>query len=210
MSQSGTPHRSIVWSKQKLDELDAILSTIEGKVRNLQGKTRAEAEHQLERIRTARDAFKDYVRTAENEASTAVHDGIDRSRQAIQVAESEIEREWEEASLALQKLLNAASDNVDFARDVFRAQAQAEREALKANFDRISAETSDAMENIRSDLDDALQRLSKETARVEARAGEISSVGAESWQIIRQGISDAHAVNKRTTEKVAAAFERLR
>jgi DNA repair exonuclease SbcCD ATPase subunit len=210
VAKSSTHHRSIVWSKQKLDELDALLTELDASTAKLKGDMKAEATQARDKIRASRDAFRAYVDNAEKEAAETVKASSAKAKAAVKDAQADIEAEWVEAELAFQEFIAAVADDAEMARKALIARAKAEREAIDASLDRIDAETAEAMESARKDLDAALDRLSSEADKVQAKAGQVSAAGAESWQAIRAGLKEAHAVHARTAKTVAQTFERLR
>ena len=209
MAQSST-RRSIVWSKQKLDELDALLNELDASTARLQGEMKVQADKARDKIRSARDALQAYVTNADTEAEGWFRESAANTKQTLEDTQAEIEEEWIQAELAFQDFLAAVDDDAQMARKALAARARADREAIDASLDRIDAETTKAMEAARRDMDTALDRLSSEADMVQAKAGQISAAGAESWEAIRAGLKEAHAVHARTAQSVSEAFQRLR
>lgn len=210
MSDHQATRRSIVWSKQKLDELDTLITELDAYGKNLEGKAHAEAEKALGRIRASRDAFKAYLGEIRTQSVETAKGEAAKARRAAADAGTDIEEEWVEAELAFQSFLSAASADANAARKALAARARAERDALEKSLDEIRDETAATIEAARKEFDAALDGVSEETGKVEAEAGKISTAGAESWQAIRKGLKEAHAVHVNTAGKVAAAFARLR
>jgi hypothetical protein len=209
MAQSST-RRSIVWSKQKLDELDALLNELDASTARLQGEMKVQADKARDKIRSARDALQAYVTNADTEAEGWFRESAANAKQTLEDTQAEIEEEWIQAELAFQDFLAAVDDDAQMARKALAARARADREAIDASLDRIDAETTKAMEAARRDMDTALDWLSSEADMVQAKAGQISAAGAESWEAIRAGLKEAHAVHARTAQSVSEAFQRLR
>lgn len=211
MSNHAATHRSIVWSKQKLDELDALITELDAYGKTLDARAQAGADKALGRIRASRDAFKAYLDAIRAEAGEETAN----ARRAADDARTDIEGEWVEAELAFQAFLAATSADAKAARKAFAARATAERKALEKSLDEIRDETAATIEAARKEFDGALDRVSEATGKVEAgvggiSVGGISTAGAESWQAIREGLKEAHAVHVNTARKIAAAFARLR
>ncbi|MGA2404145.1 MAG: hypothetical protein ABSG91_20970 [Syntrophobacteraceae bacterium] len=58
MSQQSRAHDYLEWAKQKLDEIEATLVSLDNTASRLKNDARAEADRAVVRIRTTRDAFK--------------------------------------------------------------------------------------------------------------------------------------------------------
>lgn len=59
------------WAKQKLNEVEAMLVSLDGSVEVLKKDARTEAECAIARIRTARDAFKAKVNAVRPDTAAA-------------------------------------------------------------------------------------------------------------------------------------------
>lgn len=203
-------HRSIAWSKQKLDELDALLTELDASAAGLKDKAKADADRALDRIRAARDTFRTYVADARADVAGAAEAGASKARRVVDEGREDLEKEWVEAELAFQSFLSSAAVDASVARKALAARVKAERHALDASLDEIAGEAGAAIDAARKDFDTALGRLEKEADKAQTGADKISAAGAEAWSAIREGLKEAHAVHAGTARKVADAFARLR
>lgn len=192
MTTQGSAHRSIAWSKQKLDELDATITELDGLAKNLQGDARGKADKAVDRIRSARDAFKTEVDAAGKAVKGSVAD-----------VQHNLDDDWVEAELAFQGFLAAAAGDASLAKSAILARAEAQRKSWLAGLDRIRDSATSAATAARSEMDAAVQRLAGE-------AGKVSTAGDESWKAIRGGLAEVGAVNERTFKKIVDALAGLR
>jgi len=210
MPHHGPAHRSIAWSKQKLDELDALLTELDVFAAQLKGKAATEADKALGRIRQSRDVFRAYVAKGQADLEDTARTGVAKAESAIDDARAHIEKERVEAELAFQSFLSTASADADFARKALAARVKADRNAFDDSLDSIGDETEAAIEAARKDFDTALNRLSGEADKAETGAARVSAAGQDAWEAIREGLKEVHAVHARTAKRVAEAFARLR
>jgi inorganic triphosphatase YgiF len=62
MSTQGNIHFFANWARERLDEMDATLTSLEGKVAEVQADARDKASKVLADLRKNRDAFRDAVK----------------------------------------------------------------------------------------------------------------------------------------------------
>ena len=71
MVTHSSTHFYINWAKERLDEMDAILTSLEGKASVVQADARHMANNALADLRKSRDGFRDTIKK-QGEASEAV------------------------------------------------------------------------------------------------------------------------------------------
>ena len=62
MSQHSAIHFYLNWAKERIDEMDATLASLEAKVSELQADARTKANHALADMRKKRDDFRDTLK----------------------------------------------------------------------------------------------------------------------------------------------------
>jgi hypothetical protein len=109
MSRQIRAHDYLEWAKQKLDEIEAILVSLDFAARTLKKDARAEVDRAIVRIRATRDAFKANVEAVRADAA-AVRGAADNTYASL-VAEwdAAIRRLAVEAEKAEAKLWKASA-----------------------------------------------------------------------------------------------------
>lgn len=201
MSKQNIAHGSLEWTKQKLDEIDAILASLEGSVATLKSEARKEADRAIARIKVARDAFKAQVDAAQAEAATAK--GI------ADKAFATLEAEWVEVELAFQAFLTAAAGQADVVKKAIAARAEAQRKAWQGSLDAVRKAGTDAVNQARLELDAAVRRLTAEAERTQAKVGKVSTAGDESWKAMKDGLEEIRSVYDDTWKKINDALAKI-
>ncbi len=89
MSQQSRAHDYLEWAKQKLNEIEAILVSLDFAARTLEKDARAEVDRAIVRVRATRDAFKAYVETVRADVAAV--------RGAAYNTYASLEAEWDAA-----------------------------------------------------------------------------------------------------------------
>jgi len=201
MTKPGLTHETLQWSKQKLDEIDATLTAVEGSVDSLKSDARAEADRAIARIKAARDSFKAKVDSFRADAASA--------KGAADEAYAALEAEWVKVEMSFDAYLTAAKEQADVVAKVFAARAAAQREAMRTALEAVRASAREAIEQARRDIDTAIHGLAAETEKAQARLGQVSSAGAESWLAIKSGLDATRAASARTWNSITEALTKI-
>jgi hypothetical protein len=201
MSKQSYAHETVAWAKQRLDDVDAIISEVEKTTDRLADGARKEAEAALTRLRESQVKLQQYFDELRAEANA-----VTRGGEEIQ---DKLDAEWVEVEGAFQSFLSAAKDHAETVRDVIVARAQAQHQSWEASLKDLRERAEDAVEKARGEWDVAIKRLSDEAEKFQARIGDAKDAGDESWSAVKTGLAEAKTVHDRTIQKIKDAFSKL-
>ncbi len=201
MTDKSYTHETVAWAKQRLDDLDTIISEVEKSADSLRESTRKEADRALARLQESRVKLQKYHADLRVEA-----DGVKRSAEDVEKA---LEAEWVEVESAFQSFLSVARDQTDTVRGVVVARARAQRHSWEASLNDLRDQATEAVEKAGQEFDAAIKRLSDEAEKFQNRIGVARDAGDESWKAVKSGLADARAVHDRTIQKIKDAFSKL-
>lgn len=201
MGEKSYPHETIAWAKQRLDELDAIISEVEKMSNELQGSVRAEANAALARLEASRASLqKSY-----DDLRAKVED-LDRTAEDLQDA---LDAEWVEVETSFQSFLGALAGQADTVRSIVAARVEAQRQAWDNSLKGLRDQAAETVDKAHGELDAAIKRLSDEADKFQARIGDVKDAGDASWEAVKSGLIEAKAVHDRTIEKIKSAFAKI-
>ncbi|MGR7995736.1 hypothetical protein [Xanthobacter sp. ZOL 2024] len=201
MGEKSYPHETIAWAKQRLDELDTIISEVEKTSRELSGSVRAEADAALARLEASRASLQRSYDELRAEA-----EDLERTTEDLQDA---LDAEWVEVETSFQSFLGALADQADTVRGLVAARVEAQRQAWDNSLKGLRDQAAETVDTARGELDAAINRLSEEAERFQARIGEVKDAGDTSWEAVKSGLAEAKAVHDRTIDKIKGAFVKL-
>ncbi|MGX1101388.1 CerR family C-terminal domain-containing protein [Amorphus sp. MBR-141] len=201
MTKQSRAHEQVEWTKQKLDEIDATLASLEKSVDDVRGDARKDADRALGRLKAAREAYAKKVDTLRAD--------VDAARDVADAVYDSLEAEWDEIELAFQSFLTAAADQADVAKAAVSARAEAQRLSWQHSVDAIRASASQAVDRAHGEFDAALERLDAARFKVEAKLGQASAAGDESWQAVKDGIDQTRQAHERTWKKISEAISKI-
>jgi len=198
MGDKSYPHETIAWAKQRLDELDAIISEVEKTSKDLSGSVRAEADAALARLEASRVGLQksyDALRTETEDLKRTAEDALDN--------------EWVEVETSFRSFLGALTGQADTVRGIVAARVEAQRQAWDNSLKGLRDQAAETVDQARGDLDAAIKRLSDEADTFQARIGEVKDARDASWEAVKSGLAEAKAVHDRTIDKIKGAFAKL-
>lgn len=201
MSKQISAHEAVAWAKQRLDDVDAIISEVGKTTGKLKDDARLEADAALTRLQASRAKLQNYYDQLSAET--------DAAKSGAKEAQDALEAEWVEIESSFQSFLSAAKDQAKTVRDVVAARAQAQRKSWEASLKDLRGQAEEAVEKARGELDAAIKRLSDEVEKFQSRIGEAKDAGDESWTAVKAGLVDAKAVHDRTIQTIKGAFSKL-
>ena len=201
MTDQSFAHENITWAKQRLDEIDAVISQAEKSAGEFKEKTHADADRALSRLRDSRAKLEQALDQLRTQADAKKESAVSQAQQAL-------EDEWVEAESAFQAFLAAVGEQTEIARNAIAARAKAQRKSWQSALNDLHAQVTATVEKASEEFDAAIGRLSAEEEKAKAKIGQASSAGDETWQAIKTGLAEAKAVHEKTIKKIAEALSK--
>ncbi|MFZ1109060.1 MAG: hypothetical protein WAN43_12050 [Rhodomicrobium sp.] len=186
------------WAKERLDEIDATLTSIEARAGSLQAGTKKHAENALSEIRAQRDVFKEAIqkKKADSEAGWAS-------------AKSELEANWTAFEAYVQKYLSETRQDAAQLQATFEARAEAQQKAWQETFDALIGKASTFASAKKQDADAALAHLKTEADAVKSKLETHRKAGEQSWSAFKTALEDSRAAFEQASRKALEAFKKV-
>jgi septation ring formation regulator EzrA len=118
MATQSNIHFYVNWAKERLDEMEAVLASLEGKMGEVQADARHRADMALTDLRKSRDAFRDTLKK-QAEANEA----------AWTSAKAKLEPEWNSFEAEVKNYVESFSKQIEQQQATFKLQAAAQLKA---------------------------------------------------------------------------------
>ena len=127
MPTQSSIHFYLNWAKERIDEMDATLTSLEGKVGEVQADARVKANKALADLRKKRDDFRDTVKkqSEANEASLDQRKGTTRSLSGAP------------SRRRLRKYVESFGKQIEQQQATFKLQAAAQLKAWREAADKL-------------------------------------------------------------------------
>ena len=193
--QSGA-HFFLNWVKERIDEMDAALASLESKVGEIRADSPMKADQFIADLRKKRDEFE---RRAQKQAEAG--------EAAWDVAKAQLDTEWKAFEAEMRKYVEAFARDVRQQQSVFQSQGQAQIHALRETADKIHAAAAQFTAERRKDVDASVSRMRAEATAAEGKLRKIAEAKTESWPTLSAALTETRAAFDRTNQAAREAFK---
>ena len=197
MSEQSRFHFHIEWAKERLNEMDAALASLERQAREVQAAARAQADQQIAALRKRRDEYRQAMNT-QLQAGEAVWL---RDR-------AQLESQWEGFAAEVNKYLEAFGKQVSVQQLMFRDLAAAQRKAWHDAGEKLHGAATGFVAERRTEIEGAAQQMKADASKAEARLQKLMGAGTESWAALDAALAESRAAFDRAVRAAGDAFER--
>lgn len=194
-------HTSIDWAKERLDEMDATLASLEKKLGDLKSENRVKAERAIAEMRQQRDVFKQTIETKK-----------DATEAEWQKTKKALESRWIAFDAAVQKWVAATGESVAEQNEIFIARAEAQLKAWNAKIDqfdaKLKASTNEFSDARRREAESNLAMIRAERDAAKAKLESLKQSGKVSWSALNKALVESRAAFDRANRTAYEAFKR--
>ena len=196
MSGESTMHFYVNWAKERLDEMDAALASLEAKVPQVKADSKVKAEQAIADLKKRRDEF---ASLAEKQANAG--------EAAWQRVKAQLETQWDSFEGQLKAYLETAGKHIEQQGTTFLNIAAAQATAWRKAADTFHQEAGKIAAAKRTDLDAAIKQMKADAGQAEARFNKLKQVGSESWVALSAALAESRKAFDRANQTAADALK---
>lgn len=198
MPTQSSMHFYVNWAKERLDEMDAALTSLGGEIGGVQADARHIANNALADLRKSRDGFRDTVKK-QAEASEAAWIG----------AKAKLEDEWISFEAGVGKYVESFGKQIEDQQAMFKLLAAAQLKAWREAADKLGSDAKEFATERRDEIDAAVKRMTADaTAAEEKIQNNMNQAGTQSWSALMATLTETRAAFDRANQAAREAFKR--
>ena len=197
MQEPSSMHAYLNWTKQRIDEMDATLASLEAKVSQLKADAKAKADHLLADLKERRHEFQAKAK-AQTQAGEAT----------LQASKAQLESQWHGFEAQLKTYIETVGKQVQQQQATFWNVATVQMKAWHEATDKLHNETAKIAAAKRADVDAAVKQMKADAAEVEARLQKLKQAGNESWSALSAALTESRKAFDRANQKAWDALKR--
>jgi hypothetical protein len=197
MSEHSSMHIYVNWTKQRLDEMDAALASLEAKASQQKADAKSKADQLIADLKKRRDEFQAKAK-AQAEASEA----------AWQAAKPQLESQWNGFQAQVKTYFETVGKQVEQQQATFRDIAAAQAKAWREAADKFHGAATKMATESRANVDAAVKQMKAEAAEAEARMQKLKQAGSESWIALSAALAESRKAFDQANQKAGDAFKR--
>jgi hypothetical protein len=197
MPEHSSVHLYVNWAKERLDEMDATLASLEAKASQLKADAKAKGDECISDLKKRRNEFQAKAK-AQVEASEA----------AWQAAKMQLEAQWSDFEARVKTYFETVGKQIEqqqsTSREVAAAQVKAWREAADKFHDAATKMATEKGANV----DTAIKQMKADAAETDARLQSLKQAGSESWTGLSGALAESRKAFDQANQKAWDAFKR--
>ncbi len=197
MPNQNNMHFYLSWAKERIDELDALLASLEDKAKDVQAESRGKAERLIADLQKKRDEFK----AAFNKQAEAGEATVQRTR-------AQMETMWTSFEAEAQKYLETFGKQVEQQQRVFQDVASAQLKAWRDAAETLHGAAAEFQSHRRADVDALVTQMKAGAAEAEAAFKDMRRTGTESWSALSAALTESRNAFDRANQAAWDIFKR--
>lgn len=196
MPEQSRMHFFLNWTKERLDEMDATLASLEAKVSQVKAESKAKADQLIADLKKRRDEFRAKTK-AQAEAGEA----------ALQTAKAQLESQWHRFEADVKTYFETIGKHVEQEQATFRQVAAAQAKAWHDAADKFQNAAAKVAAENRAKVEAAVKQMKSDAAGAEARLQKLEQAGRESWSALSAALAESRKAFDRANQTASDAFK---
>ena len=197
MPEQSSAHFYLNWTKERIDEMDAALASLEAKASQVQADSKAKADRLIADLKKRRDEFQ---ATAKKQAEAG--------EVAWQRTKTQLESQWHGFETQVKTYIETLGKQIEQQQATFRDVAAAQVKAWREAADKLHEEAAQVAAARRADVDAAVRQMKADAAEAEARLQKLKQAGSESWSALSAALAESRKAFDGANQKVWDALKR--
>jgi hypothetical protein len=190
MPEQSSMHVYLNWAKERIDEMDAALASLEGRASQVKAETKGTSDQLIADLKKRRDEFQAIVKK-EAEAGEA----------AWQRTKTQLESQWNGFEAQIKTYFGSVGRQLEQQQATFREVAAAQIKAWREAADKFNEDAAKVMAGRRADVDAAVDQMKAGAAEAEARLQRLKQAGSETWAALSAALSESREAFDRANQE---------
>lgn len=197
MAEHSSLHPFLDWMKQRIDEMDATVASLEAKAGQLKADPGPKATQLLADLKNRRAEFQTKARTQ-----------LETAEAALKTGKVQLETQWQGFEAQVQAYLQNLDKRAGQHQATFRQVAAAHIKAWTEAQDRLQAEAAKLAGAQRVKMEAVLNQMKMHASEAEARLEKLKHRGDESWAALSAALSESRKAFDRASQEAWEALKK--
>ncbi|WFU76934.1 hypothetical protein [Bradyrhizobium sp. CB2312] len=180
MSEQSSMHFYLNWAKERIDEMDAALTSFEVKAGEAKAESKVKAEHIIGDLKKRRDEFQAQLKTQ-----------VEVGEAAWVRSRTELEKQWNGFEAQMKTYFESAGKQIEQQQVTFKDIAAAQAKAWREAADKFREAAGKVAASHTGDVDAALKQMKADASEAEARLQKLKQAGSDSWSVLSAALAES-------------------
>lgn len=197
MATDSSMHIYFNWAKERIDEMEAALASLESKAKEVQGGASAKAEQLRADLRKQCDEFR-HVLKKQDKANDA----------SWSKAKQQLEGLWNAFETEVKKYVESFGDQAKQQQATFKLQADAQVKAWREAAEVFRSTGKEFETKRRAEIEASAKRMEADAAAAQEKLRKLNEAGAQSWSVLMAALKETRATFDRANQAAQDAFRK--
>ena len=197
MAEHSSMHSYLNWTKQRLDEMDATLASLEAKASEVKADSKAKAEQLIADLKKRRAEFQSIAK-AQAQAGEA----------AWAAAKARLDSQWSSFEAQVKTYFETVGKQIEQQQWAFRNIASAQAKAWREAADKLHDAALKMAAEQRATVEAAAKQMRADAAEADARLQKLKQAGNESWTALSAALAQSRDAFDKANQKAWDAYKR--
>lgn len=180
MPEHSSMHLYLNWTKERIDEMDAALASLEVKANQAKVESRMKTDDLIADLKKRRDEFQALVKTQAEAGEAAWAQG-----------KTELDKQWIAFEAKVRAYFESAGKQIEQQQVTFKEIAAAQAKAWREASDKFHQAAGKVAAARLADLDAALKQMKADASEAEGRLQKVKQAGSESWSVLSAALAES-------------------
>ena len=190
MPEQSSMHSYLSWTKERIDEMDATLASLEVRAGRVKADSQAKADQVIIDLKKRRDEFQAKVKA--------------------QVAgdQTQLQSQWHGFEAKVKTYFETVDKQIDQQQATFRDVAAAQQKAWREAAEKLHNEAAKIAAAKRPEIDAVVKQMKADASEAEARLQKLKQAGSESWVALSAALEESRKAFDRANQAAWDALKR--
>ncbi len=197
MPEQSSVHLYLNWAKERIDEMDATLASLEAKASKVQAESQVKANQLIADLRKRRDEFQ-----------VAVKKQAEANEVLWEREKAQLEKDWSGFEAQVKIYFDTVGKQIEQHQATFRDVAAAQVKAWREAADQLHISATKVAAVKRVEIDAAIKQMQADAVEADARLQKLKQAGSETWTALSAALAESRKAFDRANQAAVEAVIR--
>ena len=197
MTDQSSMHAYLNWTKQRIDEMDATLASLEAKAGQMKADLKIKTDQLVADLKKRRDEFQAQAKAQAQAGQTA-----------LQAGKAQLEVQWKAYEAQVKTYFDTASKQLEQQQATFRDVANAQIKAWREAAETFHKELGKVATARQGDVDAAIKQMKADATEAESRLQKLKQAGNDLWSALGAALAESRKAFDRANQTAGDAVKR--
>jgi len=189
MSEQSSAHAYLNWTKERIDEMDAALASLEAKAGQIKAEAKPKSDELIAELKKRRDEFQ-----------TTVKKQAEAGQATWEQTRKQSEAQWNGFEAQVKTYFETVGKQIGQQQTAFQNVAAAQVKAWREAAEKFHGEAAKVAAARRVDIDAAVKQMKADASEAEARLQKVKQAGSESWSALSAALAESRKAFDRANQ----------